>query len=147
MKYFTPEWWASGCKSRDPIEAYRAAFDSISASLPTGVVELEEFHTLHDSRVEVVQCDFEKGELRLSLAGWNRALSEPAWYTLRFGRVTVFEQRLPPGRDVESELGDLGYWEYELCPAGVEMRALFASSAEFRIVFREFAYSVSMAAP
>ena len=33
----------------------------------------------------------------------------------------------------ESELGDLGYWEWESVPEGTELRLLFVSSATFRL--------------
>jgi hypothetical protein len=143
MKYFTPEWWSAGCEDRAPIEAYQAEFSRIKARLPPEVVQFEELHTLHDGRLEEVHCEFGSGEVRMRFAGWNRDFSKPAFYSLTFKEVTVLEQRVPSGRGPEPEFGDLGYWEYALCPAGVEMCILFVSSAEFRIVFRAFSFSVS----
>jgi hypothetical protein len=143
MKYFTPEWWAAGCEDRAPIEAYQAEFSRIKADLPPDIVLLEELHTLHDGRLEELLCEFTSGEVSMRLAGWNRDFSKPACYSLTFKGVTVLEQRIPSGRNSDPEFGDLGYWEYALCPAGVEMRVLFVSSAELRIVFSAFSFSVS----
>ena len=40
-----------------------------------------------------------------------------------------------------SELGDLGYREYEILDGHIEMRMLFTSSARFNIVFNDFRFN------
>jgi hypothetical protein len=74
------------------------------------------------------------------LHGWDKPLEKPVLYTLRFSGVSCFEQILPQQAYVESELGDLGYWECELLEAMVEVRMLFVSYAQFRIVFKGFSF-------
>ncbi len=135
MRYFTPEWWSSGCADTSRINAYRDHFESIIGALPPSILEFEERHTLHDSRLEAVVANYVDRSLTLRLSGWNRAFSQQVRYNLLFLDVASFEQNLPSGRDVESELGDLGYWEYAIEAQGIELRTLFASGAQFRVVF------------
>jgi hypothetical protein len=72
------------------------------------------------------------------LNGWNQQFDRPINYTIRFSGVTLFDQSLPQEEDVEAELGDFGYWEFEALDSATEVRMLFVSSAEFRIVFTDF---------
>ena len=142
MRYFTQEWWSGGCGDTAPIDAYRAHFGSIRGSLPPSVVEFEERHTLHDSRIESVVASFSEASVAFSLSGWDRSFSRQVHYSVLFLDVAMFEQHLPTGRDVESELGDLGYWEYAIQPPRVELRMLFASGAEFRVVFGDVRFTI-----
>lgn len=139
MKYFTPEWWRTGCENaREIFEKYDAYLATVRARLPKDLVLLEAEHTLHDSEVKRIKSDFAEGTAELLLHGWNRPLEEKVRYTLQFSGVILFDQVLPTQEYVEQELGDLGYWECELVPEGVEVRMLFVSGAEFRIVFTGF---------
>ena len=79
--------------------------------------------------------------MEIRLRGWDRALSHRVNYTLKFLGVEEFDQLLPRGRNMEQELGDLGYWECEYLEPSVEVRLLFVSSAEFRIVFNDFEFT------
>ena len=140
MKYFTSEWWAAGCEG-DASERYWQYIDSVRGLLPAAARELDTKHTLHDSEVKSVLNDFSKKEISINLLGWDRAFQAKVRYILRFSDVSVFEQIYPQDEYVESELGDLGYWEWEVVSSGIELRLLFASSATFRIVFAEFTFS------
>jgi hypothetical protein len=143
VKYFTTEWWSSGCKDETVFAEYEAYLASISDRLPEPLVELETSHTLHDAEVERISNDFVSREVELVMHGWDINLRYPVRYLLKFSGVSHFEQVLPPherGKRRE-ELGDLGYWEYELVASGVEMRMLFVSSAQFSIVFQGFSFS------
>ena len=142
MKYFTPEWWSTGGEQAGiAFERYEAYLASVRAHLPPALVDLEAHHTLHDSEVKHVDCDFQIRSVAMRLNGWDRALQYPVHYCLRFLNVSLFEQVLPQQEYVESELGDLGYWECELLGSEVEVRMLFASDAEFRIRFQDFGFS------
>jgi hypothetical protein len=144
MKYFTSEWWAGGCEGADILfYKYNEYFNTIKASLPRPLVELEENHTLHDSEVKAITCDFKEKRVEIELLGWDFNNQFSVRYKLVFFGVSQFEQRLPQLDYVEQELGDLGYWEFELLTGKIEMRMLFASDAEFRIVFNGFDFSFS----
>ena len=139
MRHFTREWWESGSPEAESVFArYAKHFASIRASLPPQLVELEEQHTLHDAEVKHVACDFVGGLVAIHLNGWDQALQNKVRYDLEFAEVQLFEQVFPQQEYVEEELGDLGYWECEILPTGVQVNMLFVSGAEFRIVFKGF---------
>ena len=142
MKYFTREWWSSGCGEAEALfRQYDKYVASISHALPPRLIEFKEAHTLHDSEVKRINCDFEQGEVELEFHGWNINLEFPVRYNLTYTGVSLFEQLFPQDEYVEQELGDLGYWECELLNGSIEMRMLFASDAEFRIIFRGFEFT------
>lgn len=114
--------------------------DSIKDLLPAKLLQLESEHTLHDAEVKFLISDFNERTLIMVLHGWDRPLEKPVCYTLRFSNVVYFEQILPQQAYVESELGDLGYRECELLDVAVEVRMLFVSYAQFRIVFKDFSF-------
>ena len=139
MKYFTAEWWASGGDNAQMVfQQYENHLASIRPQLPPELVVLEAEHTLHDSEVKSIVSDFNDRTVTMILNGWNRKLEYPVRYTLHFSGVSLFDQQLPKQDYVEEELGDLGYWECELIGSAIEIRMLFVSSAEFRIVFTGF---------
>jgi hypothetical protein len=142
MKYFTSEWWGSGCEGADDVFAkYQQYIQSVKHRLPKAAVTLDAHHTLHDSEVKEITSDFTSKETRLSLLGWNTGFNTKTKYHLTFTGVSLFEQHLPPDEYVESELGDIGYWEWEALSEGTELRMLFASSAVFRLVFKDFEFT------
>lgn len=141
MKYFTTEWWASG--GEDPpllFQKYEAYLASVRSQLPPELVAFENTHTLHDSEVKNIVSDFNNRTVVIVLNGWNQKLEFPVRYTLKFSGVSMFEQKLPQQAYVEAELGDLGYWECEVLESAIEIRMLFVSSAEFRVVFTGFTF-------
>jgi len=141
MKFFTSEWWGGGCENAERVfEQYRNHVSSIRSLLPPSTLDLDEKHTLHDSEVKSITNDFASAEARLTLHGWDATLQSKTRYFLTFSGVVLFEQRFPLEEYVESELGDLGYWEWDTTSQGTELRMLFASSAVFRIVFKEFSF-------
>src|SRR5207244_97753 len=95
------------------------------------------------AEVKGITSEFHKHAVVMKFEGWDRDLKYRVDYTLAFSDVSLFEQRLPEQEYVEAELGDLGYWECELVPSGIEVRMLFVSSAEFRIVFSGFSFEHS----
>jgi hypothetical protein len=141
MKYFTSEWWSGGCEGADAVfEAYQRHLGLIKAHLPETALDFDASHTLHDSEVKSIINDFAQAQVQLTLHGWDTAFQTKTRYLLNFSGVVLFEQHYPPEVYVESELGDLGYWEWDVAPEGTELRMLFAASAVFRLVFTRFSF-------
>ncbi|WP_094789935.1 hypothetical protein [Zooshikella ganghwensis] len=140
MKYFTSEWWASGCENESVIDKYREYYLSISSKLPDQLRSFEENHTLHDANVTSISTDLVKNEVAINFKGWDRELNYPVNYEIYFVGVKSFNQT---SLQEDSEIGDLGYWEYEALDGDIEMRMLFASGAQFNVVFNDFRFSVS----
>lgn len=141
MKYFTADWWANAGDDTAPFRTYQAYLATVRTNLPAALLELEAQHTLHDSRVTSISSYFKDRAVEIRLRGWDKCLTHRVNYTLIFLGVDEFDQRLPRGRNMEEELGDLGYWECEYLEPSVEVRFLFVSSAEFRIVFDSFTFT------
>ena len=138
MKYFTSEWWSSGCEDESVIKKYHDYYSSISSQLPTEILVLEKEHTLHDSNIESLHANFINKTIIIHLDGWDQELNNTVKYEISFKDVSSFNQTLPLD---ENCLGDLGYWEYEIIESNIEMRMLFASSAQITIVFKDFRFS------
>ncbi len=139
MQFFTREWWESGSPQAEEVFArYSAHFAGIRSALPRGVAELEEKHTLHDSEVKEITCNFSARTVTLRLEGWNQDLTAKVRYVLHFLETQTFEQVFPQQEYVEEELGDLGYWECDVIQGSVQMNMLFVSGAEFHVVFGDF---------
>lgn len=137
MKYFTPEWWTSaGESANNASELYYAYWKSIEGSLPKPLIELETHHSLHDSVINSIVCNFSEQVVEIKLNGWDREFNNKVKYHLYFKGVSYFDQYIP-----DSEFGDLGYWEYEKHSEQIEMRMLFASYTELRIRFHDFEFS------
>jgi hypothetical protein len=141
MKYFTYEWWSNDSPNAESVfKEYGNYLASITDILPKEIVKLESEYTLHDSEVKKILCSFQNNEVVLEFLGWNLQLEYQVYYTLMFSGVSEFNQIFPQQEYVESELGDLGYWEIESVNSGVEVRMLFVSGAEFKIVFQDFSF-------
>ncbi|MBR7746853.1 hypothetical protein [Undibacterium baiyunense] len=141
MKYFTTEWWTNGGENSEALfQQYSSYLTSVYSRLPSELVAFDDEHTLHDSEVKSIVCDFEAKTVAIILNGWNQQFDCAIRYTIRFSGVTDFDQSLPQQEDVEAELGDFGYWEFEALDSATEVRMLFVSSAEFRIVFTGFTF-------
>lgn len=141
MKYFTSDWWASGCEEPpDVFERYNAYLSSVRTRLPAAMVDFNARHTLHDSRLESTVCDFDNRTVGMRLLGWDQVFERRVHYKLCFSGMSRFHQAVPICECIEPELGDLGYVEIEVIEPALEMRMLFASSAEFRINFTDFAF-------
>jgi hypothetical protein len=141
MRFFTRSWWESGSEAADErFQAYAAYIDSVRDRLPPDILELDAQHTLHDSEVKEVRCDFVRQAVQVVLNGWNRDLQYRVRYCLNFTEVSEFEQLLPPQEQLEEELGDLGYWECEWIGGKSQVSMLFVSGAEFRVVFQGFSF-------
>ncbi|MES2934349.1 MAG: DUF4085 family protein [Pseudomonadota bacterium] len=137
MKYFTVEWWQNECENSSPMfERYQTYFDSIAHKLPDSLVCLTEQHTLHDAKITRISCNFASKTAVIELQGWDKHLTYPVKYTLTFEGVSRLHQDVPK----QEALGDLGYWECELVDDAIEVRMLFVSSSEFKIVFTGFSF-------
>ena len=121
-------------------QRYESYLASVRSQLPPEIVALDAEHTLHDSEVKNIISDFNDRTVTMILNGWDQKLEYPVCYTLRFSGVSLFDQQLPQQEYVEAELGDLGYWEFEVFGSEIEMRMLFVSSAEFKVVFTGFTF-------
>jgi len=140
MKFFTSEWWESGCADKGVIERYREYYNSIAQKLPQKIPEFEADHTIHDSNVKRIGSNLVENNVEISLLGWDYDFNNRILYDLRFSGVSSFLQLFPFENRFEIDLGDLGYWEYEIVKEGIEMRMLFVSRAEFKIVFKDFEF-------
>lgn len=140
MKYFTNEWRSGDCEDFSAFDRYDKYLESVAHLLPSNLMRFRSECTLHDSRVEKIACFLAQQLVHLELRGWDVPLEHPIYYRLRFSGVKEFEQVFPQGEFVESELGDLGYWEIEAVTQGTEVRMLFVSEAQFRIVFEGFSF-------
>jgi hypothetical protein len=137
VKYFTSEWWASGGENAEELfDQYASYLASVRSQLPSELVAFDTEYTLHDSKVKNIICDFETKVVTMELNGWNRKFDCRVHYTIRFSGVMLFDQQIPQ----KEPLDDLGYWEFEALDSATEVRMLFASSAEFRIVFAGFTF-------
>lgn len=139
MKFFTPAWWGNSADDLSVFDRYRAYIASVSDSIPPGLLDLHSNHTLHDAEVTQIISSSAQRAVTIRLQGWDVQFQNPTSYELRFSEVELFEQIFPG----KSELGDLGYWEIETVEEGTEVRMLFVSDAEFRIVFKDFAFRFS----
>jgi hypothetical protein len=142
MKFFTHEWWMSFGDTDDMsvFARYDSYLASITDKLPKELLEFHHEHTLHDAEVKRIISSFPQKTIQMEFRGWDIQLQNPIYYTLKFSGVIEFEQLLPQQEYVESELGDLGYWEIEALSQGIEIRMLFVSEAKFKIVFEGFSY-------
>jgi hypothetical protein len=140
MKYFTREWWAKGEEDWEPFNRFEAYLATVRSQIPEPLLGLWSEHTLHDAEVKRIECRFGPRTLLMTLDGWDRELQNPIRYSLAFVGVAEFDQVLPLGPYVEEELGDLGYWEFEFSGGAVEVRMLFVSGAEFRVLFEGFSF-------
>ena len=148
MKYFTSEWWSSGSENADDaLQRYLRYIDTVRDLLPISALEFDATHTLHDSKIKLIVNDFGNSSAQLTFIGWDTEFKVKTLYRLTFAKVFLFEQHFPQDEYIESELGDLGYWEWEAIPNGTELRLLFASSAMFRLRFREFSFGHVALAP
>ena len=142
MKYFTTEWWENSCENAQQVFAsYREHLKAIESLLPRQLIELEQNHTLHDSEVKNIFCSFKDRSLVIELLGWDVNLQFPVKYKLAFSEVEYFNQIFPQQAYVESELGDLGYWELDVIGGKIQMNMLFVSHAEFLIAFQDFKFT------
>lgn len=121
-------------------ERYDIYLSSIIDMLPPELLKFHNNHTLHDAEVKRITSSFTQNTIQIEFRGWDINLPNPIYYTLLFSGVKEFEQRLPQEEYVQSELGDLGYWEFEALEQGTEMRMLFVSEAEFKIIFEGFSF-------
>lgn len=141
MKYFTKEWWQAGCPDANILfQKYDAYLAQVKGSIPNELLKLHDDYTLHDAEVKRVLSDCSNRTIEFVLHGWNRELSAPLIYKLRFTEVSTFEQIFPQQEYVESELGDLGYWEIQALESELEVKMLFVSEAEFHLRFKGFSF-------
>jgi hypothetical protein len=142
MKYFTHEWWMNfgGTHDMSVFARYDSYLASIADKLPKELLDFHREHTLHDAEVKKIFSSFPQKSIQMEFRGWDIQLQNPIYYTLKFSGVTEFEQLLPQQEYVESELGDLGYWEIEALNQDIEIRMLFVSEAKFKIIFEGFSY-------
>ena len=141
MKFFTHEWRESGSPNAEAVfKSYDSYLCGVRAYVSPSLIELEESHTLHDAEVKFVGCEFIDRTISLLLHGWDQELKFKVAYSLQFSGVTQFEQSFPQEEFVESELGDLAYWECEWLNPETEVRMLFVSGAQVRIVFGRFTF-------
>jgi hypothetical protein len=142
MKFFTSEWWSTFGDTDDlsVFARYDSYLASVTHKIPKKLLDFHKNHTLHDAEVKRITSSFNQKSIQIEFRGWDIELQNPIYYILLFSGVKEFDQLFPQQEYVESELGDLGYWEIEALNQGVEIRMLFVSEAEFKITFEEFSF-------
>jgi hypothetical protein len=142
MKFFTSEWWSTFGDTADMsvFARYDSYLASVAHEIPKKLLDFHNNHTLHDAEVKKIVSSFNQKTIQIEFRGWDIQLQNPVYYTLLLSGVKEFDQRFPQQEYVESELGDLGYWEIEALNQGIEIRMLFVSEAVFKITFEEFSY-------
>ncbi len=140
MKFFTTEWWQNSCENAEEVfDSYKEHLSKISSHIPDSLHNFMENHTLHDARVHRIETM--PSETIIYFMGWNNNFENEVLYKLKFSGVTKFIQQLPTGDYIESELGDLGYWECDFVENHLQINMLFATEAEFQINFKEFNFT------
>jgi hypothetical protein len=147
VKYFTREWWGGHDETatRTVVDRYHTYYMSIRDKLPPDLVLLHSQHTLHDAKLVSIRCNFAEKTVEMLLNGWDLGFQIRVRYQLRFSGLVSIDQYLWEEQHEDEVrwdpwLGDLGYWEFELVPDGVEMRMLFDSGAEVHVVFSGFSF-------
>jgi len=62
------------------IDTYRAYYSSIEKSLSKSLFEFESLHTLRDSNIKEIKCNFENDDVFIKFRGWGRSQSNPVIY-------------------------------------------------------------------
>ncbi len=147
MRFFTHAWWfAPDAQGKDAaFKDYERHWKTVRHFLPDAAPEFEAAHSLHDANLRGVQHDTHAGTLVLELEGWDATFSARVAIALRFSGVRLFSQRVPEGATAIAADDDLGYWEWDWTGDALELRMLFASAAELRVVATRFDYSVERA--
>jgi len=147
MRFFTHAWWsAPDAQGKDAaFKDYERHWKTVRHFLPDAAPEFEAAHTLHDARLRSAVHDTHAGTLVLELDGWDAAFASRVAIVLRFSGVRLFSQRLPDGGATIDPADDVGYWEWDWTGDALELRMLFASAAELRVVATRFDFSVERA--
>jgi hypothetical protein len=141
MKFFTRDWRERHDPDDwEPFRRYDSYLAAVRSKLPAALLELHEQYTLHDAIIQRIESKFESRHLGIVLDGWDEHLKNPIRYSLAFSGVVSFDEVFPSKPGGRSGLGDVNYWECEALSAGVEVRMLLDSGAEFRIVFEGFTF-------
>ncbi len=118
------------------LSSYSDYIDSIKSKLPSGVVELIDSHTLHDSKALKLSSSNSSKNIRLLLKGWDREFENQILYELLFEEVVGLDIEFPDDDNEDaSGFGDLGYYEFDLVDNKCLIRMLFSSFIEVNVVF------------
>ncbi len=146
MRHFTMAWWC-GIQTGDggdPAADYARHLEAIRCQLPPDLVAAHESLPLHDARLREMTVLKADGTARLVLdshAGDER-------FTLTYSVVERVQSAADPqaGLGGPGGYGDLGYDELDILPTGAfEHRLLFSTGIELALVFRDFAFTRSVA--
>ncbi len=131
----------NGCSDEAVFNNYIEHHKAIKPKLPEELNCLQDSYTLHDAKIKKIDSHFDNREINIHALGWDYELKNRTFYDLTFKDVYDFVQTFPEGEYQESELGDIGYIEFDIDDTEIyEIRILFSSSAEFSIRFKRFSF-------
>jgi hypothetical protein len=135
MKFFTHVAMAN---SDAAFADYARHWKTVRHFLPDAVIAFERAHTLDRAHLHRAVPGDHDGTLALAFDGWDATFSQRAAMVLRFAGVAV---HAPPAAAIAAD-DEVGYWEWDWTGEALELRVLFESSAQLRVVATRFEYEV-----
>ena len=135
MKFFTHMVMAD---SDAAFADYARHWKTVRHFLPDTVTAFERAHTLDRAHLRRGTAGNHDGTLALEFDGWDATFSQRAAIVLRFAGVAV---HAPHAVAIAAD-DEVGYWEWDWTGEALELRVLFASSAQLRVVATRFEYEV-----
>ena len=120
---------------------YARHWKTVRHFLPDTVTAFERAHTLDRAHLRHVVPGNHDGTLALEFDGWDATFSQRAAIVLRFAGVAVYT---PQAVAIAAD-DAVGYWEWDWTGEALELRVLFESSAQLRVVATRFEYDVTAA--
>ncbi len=139
MKYFTKKWWVSGGETTDLVDEYNSYIKSVKKSLPDGVCQILDEHTLHDALIIHISVNLENRDVHLKFTGWDNKFENRVNYMIGLRDVGIIDIVSPDGINATSgiDFGDVGYYEFEVLQEGIiELRMIFSSYVELTVEFK-----------
>jgi len=138
MKFFTH---VSMADSDAAFADYARHWKTVRHFLPDAVTAFERAHTLDRAHLRRALPGSHDGTLALEFDGWDATFSQRAALVLRFAGVAVYA---PQATAIAAD-DEVGYWEWDWTGEALELRVLFASAAQLRVVATRFEYDVNPA--
>jgi hypothetical protein len=121
---------------------YARHWKTVRHFLPDSVTAFERAHTLDRARLRRSLPGHHDGTLALDFDGWDATFSQRAAIALRFAGVATYGPHAPA---IAAD-DEVGYWEWDWTGEALELRVLFESSAQLRVVATRFEFEVLPAA-
>jgi hypothetical protein len=117
---------------------YARHWRTVRHFLPDTVSAFERAHTLDRAHLRRSLPGHHDGTLALDFDGWDATFSQRAAIALRFAGVAAYGPHAPA---IAAD-DEVGYWEWDWTGEALELRVLFESSAQLRVVATRFEYEV-----